>query len=318
MPRLSTAPRGARPEPHPRQHRGFLSHLGARLRRAGQSSRAPRTPFRSAATVLALLTTLTLSLGFVPSAGAQTTTCGAPDSGRTSRGLEWSSHGRSHRAERFGHRLRLPRRQSGTLVRYHFRTLIRARPLSQIIYTPTLHVLQIFIDVELDPTTRSGVHRPRRSAYPAGFADMFVTAIPLDVGNRGHWETFELSNAQASGVGDWSTLSAVTVACPKAGKQSRNRSTSRLAERPSSDRNDSRDLGDSNRCQRPRRHCLQLSISGSKWSGTEIELQGLLGDTYTITRRRHRQIDQVVTTFADDHGLSRNAVQRPGRACRRL
>ena len=81
MPRLSTAPRGARPEPHPRQHRGFLSPLGARLRRAGQSSRAPRTPFRSAATVLALLTTLTLSLGFVPSAGAQTTTCGAPDLG---------------------------------------------------------------------------------------------------------------------------------------------------------------------------------------------------------------------------------------------
>ena len=78
-PRLSTAPRGARPEPHPRQHRGFLGPLGARLRRAGQSSRAPRTPFRSAAT--ALLTTLTLSLGFVPSAGAQTTTCGAPDLG---------------------------------------------------------------------------------------------------------------------------------------------------------------------------------------------------------------------------------------------
>ena len=79
--RLSTAPRGARPEPHPRQHRGFLSRLGTRLRRAGQSSRAPRTPFRSAATVLALLTTLTLSLGFIPSAGAQTFTCGALDLG---------------------------------------------------------------------------------------------------------------------------------------------------------------------------------------------------------------------------------------------
>ena len=84
MPRLGTAPRGGQPEPHPRQHRGFLAHLGARLRRAGQSSRAPRTPFRSAATVLALLTTLTLSLGFTPSAGAQTFTCGALDlAGRT-------------------------------------------------------------------------------------------------------------------------------------------------------------------------------------------------------------------------------------------
>ena len=92
-PRLSTAPRGARPEPHPQQHRGFLSPLGARLRRAGQSSRAPRTPFRSAATVLALLTTLTLSLGFLPSAGAQTTTCGAPDLG--GRVEVWS--GDSHR-----------------------------------------------------------------------------------------------------------------------------------------------------------------------------------------------------------------------------
>ena len=81
MPRLSTAPRGTRPEPHPRQHRGFLAHLGAGLRRAGQSSRAPRTPCRSAATVLAALTALTLSLGFTPSAGAQTTTCGAPDLG---------------------------------------------------------------------------------------------------------------------------------------------------------------------------------------------------------------------------------------------
>ena len=81
IPRLSTAPRGARAEPHPRQHRGFLSRLGARLRRAGQSSRGCRTPFRSAATVLALLTALTLSLGFVPSAGAQTTTCGTPDLG---------------------------------------------------------------------------------------------------------------------------------------------------------------------------------------------------------------------------------------------
>ena len=81
MRRPSTAPRSPRPEPHPRQHRGFLAHLGARLRRAGQSSRGPRTPFRSAATVLALLTTLTLSLGFAPSAGAQTTTCGTPDLG---------------------------------------------------------------------------------------------------------------------------------------------------------------------------------------------------------------------------------------------
>ena len=81
MPRLGTAPRGARPEPHPRQNRGFLSRLGARLRRAGQLSRAPRAPFRNAATVLTLLTTLTLSLGFVPSAGAQTTTCGTPDLG---------------------------------------------------------------------------------------------------------------------------------------------------------------------------------------------------------------------------------------------
>ena len=81
MPRLGTAPRGARPEPHPRQHRGFLSRLGARLRRPSQLSRAPRTPFRSAATALAALTTLVISLGFAPSAGAQTTTCGAPDLG---------------------------------------------------------------------------------------------------------------------------------------------------------------------------------------------------------------------------------------------
>ena len=109
-PRLSTAPRGARPEPHPRQHRGFLAHLGARLRRAGQSSRAPRTPFRSAATVLAVLTTLVLSLGFVPPANAHNHYVRCPGLGRTSRGLECNAHRRSHHAERFGNRIRLQRR----------------------------------------------------------------------------------------------------------------------------------------------------------------------------------------------------------------
>ena len=79
-PRLSTAPRGARPEPHPRQRQGLSRRLGARLRRAGQSSRDLAPP-SAARRLLASLTTLVLSLGFAPSAGAQTTTCGAPDLG---------------------------------------------------------------------------------------------------------------------------------------------------------------------------------------------------------------------------------------------
>ena len=42
---------------------------------------APQRPFNRAATVFASLTALVLSVGFAPSAGAQTTTCGAPDLG---------------------------------------------------------------------------------------------------------------------------------------------------------------------------------------------------------------------------------------------
>ena len=42
---------------------------------------APQRPFNRAATVFASLTALVLSVGFAPSAGTQTTTCGAPDLG---------------------------------------------------------------------------------------------------------------------------------------------------------------------------------------------------------------------------------------------
>ena len=50
MPRLSTAPRGARPEPHPQRQGGFLADLGARLRarREGQSRRLSLRPRRAA------------------------------------------------------------------------------------------------------------------------------------------------------------------------------------------------------------------------------------------------------------------------------
>ena len=50
MPRLSTAPRGARPEPHPQRQGGFLADLGARLRarRERQSRRLSLRPRRAA------------------------------------------------------------------------------------------------------------------------------------------------------------------------------------------------------------------------------------------------------------------------------
>ena len=44
MPRLSTAPRGARPEPHPRQHRGFLGRLGHEAAPCGSIFPGPSHP----------------------------------------------------------------------------------------------------------------------------------------------------------------------------------------------------------------------------------------------------------------------------------
>ena len=69
-PQRSTAPRGARPEPHPRQHRGFLSRLGTRRWRGSP----PRTSAPSRANLLGSDTDL-------PAAGAPAASaCPGPDS----------------------------------------------------------------------------------------------------------------------------------------------------------------------------------------------------------------------------------------------
>ena len=296
-PQLSTAPRGARPEPRAPLQRGILAHLGARLRRAGQSSRAPRTPFRSAAKVLALLTTLTLSLGFVPSAGAQTTTCGAPDlGGRTEVWSATLTVAPLYLASLpdlllgYGYVEGDAGSLSNTSFQFNSRTFTVTELASYRLGSITLE-----IDQGLDNT--SGL--PTLESLHLHFCDTILDlANPTGTStNQVLWGLDTLDDPEQA---DWSTLTTIAVALSKPSNVSPVGfpSVSGTAAFRSTLTADVGGITDGNGLKNAVHTYQWIRVNG----GVEIEIPDAVGEMYTLTAEDIGKSIKVVTTFTDDHG----------------
>ena len=257
--------------------------------------------------MLALLTTLTLSLGFVPSASAQTTTCGAPDLG--GRVEVWSATLTPGPISLGGGTLYgYADGEGGALSDTSFE--FGGRTATVTFLGGYAYYVELKIDVEFDPVTDQefiGVDglpslRALRLHYCNEALDLSADTdgLPGIVG----WGASHLSQNV-----DWSSVTTMVVALSVAANSS---STGHPSIEGSPKFRSTLTAGLGN-IDDP--NGLEDAVYSYQWvridKGIETDIPSADGSTYSITSDDIDKSLKVAVTFTDDHGYSETRSSNP-------